>query len=74
MREHTHRFKGLDGGLGAVLTAPTARETQLGVYATFPVHNQDHFTGLRIDIDDDVANQGANDTFLQPGIGPPLIP
>jgi hypothetical protein len=38
------------------------------------VNDQDHFTGLRIDIDDDIANQGTNDALLQPRIGLRVIP
>ncbi len=64
-REHAHGFQDLGRGLRAALAAPTSRQTQLGMDAAFPVNDQDDFTGLRIYVDDHLANQCPNDALLE---------
>ncbi len=55
--------------LGAILPTTSSREPQLGMDATFPVNDEDDFTRLRIHIDDDFVDQGADQAFLEPDIG-----
>ncbi len=74
MREHANGFQNLGGGVRAVLAAPTSRQSQLGMDAASPVNDQDDFTGLRIYVDDHLANQCPNDALLEPFIGPWIMP
>src|SRR5579859_41368 len=48
------------------LTAPTPRQTQFTMNAAGPVNQQDDLAGLSIDVGDDLLNQHANNTLLQP--------
>jgi hypothetical protein len=42
--------------------------------AAFPVDDENDFAGLRVDIDDDVVDQGTNDALLQSRVGIRIIP
>jgi hypothetical protein len=55
--------------LGAILPTTSSWDAYLGMDATLPVNKEDDFTRLRIHIDDDFVDQGAEQAFLEPHIG-----
>jgi hypothetical protein len=54
--QDAHRLDDVFRGVSATLTPSSPRQSQLGMYATFPVNDQDDFTGVRIKIDDDFVD------------------
>ncbi len=60
--------------LGAILPTTSSRDAQLGMDATFPVNEEEDFTRLRIHVDDDFVDQGAEQAFLEPHIGMRTLP
>src|SRR5215213_1287454 len=61
---------GNDVGRGAAaLAASTSRQAQLGVNAAHPVDQENDRPSLDVDIGDHLADHGADDALLEPGIG-----
>ena len=73
--EHELPDGGNDVGRGAVaLAASTPRQTQLGVNAAHPVDQEHDLPSLDVDIGDHLADHGADDALLEPGIGRRRLP
>src|SRR6266571_2184300 len=60
--------------LAVVLTATATRQPQLRVHTGLPVNDKDYFAGVRIDIDNNLANERSNDTLFYTHIGCRSIP
>jgi hypothetical protein len=73
-RQRAHGSDDVFRGVCATLTPPSSRQSQLGMRPAFPMNDEDDFTGVRIDIDDDFLDQGSDQAFLQPNISVRTFP
>ena len=65
--QHTNRFNDFDRSTITLATA-AARQPQLRVDTAGPVQREDNLPDRRVDIGNDLLQQGSDDAFLEAGV------